>query len=108
TPGAKRQGVSGGALRPALVGAARGPRQRAALISYRKFSQMPVGVNGLRRAGKRVADWLGYPVLPETGDAIALEDERRDLTHMLARSSLQVVELRFPFCDSRISVEVEV
>src|SRR5262245_24394505 len=54
------------------------------------------------------SDLLGRPVLAEAGDELALEDEDGDLSHSLADFLGQVVELGFPFNNSRISIEVEI
>lgn len=51
---------------------------------------------------------LGNPVFAEAGDELVVEDENGDLSHALADLLDQVVELGFPFNDSRISIEVEV
>jgi hypothetical protein len=61
-----------------------------------------------RLSGCHGADLLARPVLPETVDQAALELEDRDLLHPLAYALRHVIELRQPFGDGRVAVEVEV
>ena len=55
-----------------------------------------------------MANLLGRPVLAEAGDQVSLEDEDRDLPHPLAHALGDVIELRFPFGDHRVTVGVDV
>jgi hypothetical protein len=50
------------------------------------------------------ADLLGRPVLPESGDPAAFEDEDRDLAHPLAHTLYRVVELGLPLGDHRVAI----
>jgi hypothetical protein len=53
-------------------------------------------------------DLFRSPVLAEAGDELTLEDEDGHLSYSLADFLDQVVELRFPFNDGRIVIEIEI
>jgi hypothetical protein len=58
--------------------------------------------------GSEINDVLGRPVLPETSDQAAFEDQERDFSHLLAHPLVQVIELSLPLDNGSISVEVKI